>query len=61
VLGQRQGVIRTDEDPNFMALILLGILGQAVLSVLAGRDFTDNEIKRLIRIVLEGIGTRSPR
>jgi TetR/AcrR family transcriptional regulator of autoinduction and epiphytic fitness len=61
VLGQRQAVIRTDEDPNFMALILLGIFGQAMLSVLAGRDFTENEIKRLIRIVLGGIGTRSTR
>jgi AcrR family transcriptional regulator len=61
VLGQRQGVIRNDESSNFMALILLGIFGQAMLSVLAGRHFTENEIKLLVRIVLEGIGTRSTR
>ena len=59
VLGQRQGVIRRDDDPNFMALILLGVYGQAMLSVLAGRRFTEDEIRRLIRIVVEGIGERS--
>lgn len=36
VLGQAQGKIRADEDPNFMALVLLGIYGQAMLSALAG-------------------------
>ena len=46
VLGQRQGSIRKDDDPNFMALILLGIYGQAMLSVLAGRPFTEDEIRR---------------
>lgn len=59
VLGQRQGIIRKDDDPNFMALILLGVYGQAMLSVLAGRRFTEDEIRRLIRIVVEGIGERS--
>lgn len=59
VLGQSQGVIRRDDDPNFMALILLGVYGQAMLSVLAGRRFTEGEITRLIRIVVEGIGERS--
>ncbi|WP_066468800.1 TetR/AcrR family transcriptional regulator [Bosea sp. WAO] len=59
VLGQSQGVIRRDDDPNFMALVLLGIYGQAMLSVLAGRRFAEDEIRRLIRIVVEGIGERS--
>lgn len=59
VLGQGQGAIRQDEDPNFMALILLGIYGQAMLSVLAGRRFSEDEIRHLIRIVVEGIGERS--
>ena len=59
VLGQRQRVIREDEDPNFMALILLGVYGQAMLSVLAGRHFAEDEIRRLIRIVVEGIGERA--
>ena len=61
ILGQRQGVIRKDDDPNFMALVLLGIYGQAMLSVLAGGQFTDDEIRHIIRIVVEGIGERSPR
>lgn len=59
VLGQKQGVIRKDDDPNFMALILLGVYGQAMLSVLAGRHFTESEIRRVVRIVVEGIGERS--
>lgn len=59
LLGQQRGVIRKDDDPNFMALILLGIYGQAMLSVLAGRQFTEDEIRHLIRIVVEGIGERS--
>jgi len=61
VLGQSQGVIRKDEDPNFMALVLLGVYGQAMLSVLAGRPFAADEIKHIIRIVVEGIGERSLR
>jgi hypothetical protein len=61
VLGQLQGSIRKNEDPDFMALILLGIYGQAMLSVLAGRHFNEDEIRRLVRIVVEGIGERSSR
>lgn len=60
-LGQRQGVIRGDEDPNFMALVLLGIYGQAMLSALAGGQFSETEIRHIIRIVVQGIGERSPR
>ncbi|HEY8356938.1 MAG TPA: TetR/AcrR family transcriptional regulator, partial [Ramlibacter sp.] len=59
ILGQRQNVIRKDEDPNFMALVLLGIYGQAMLSALARGQFAKSEIKRIIRIVVEGIGTRA--
>ncbi|WP_224701476.1 TetR/AcrR family transcriptional regulator [Devosia aquimaris] len=58
VLGQAQGLIRRDEDANLLALILLGIYGQAMLSVLAGRPFDADEIVRIIRIVVEGIGAR---
>jgi AcrR family transcriptional regulator len=61
VLGQRQGVIRKDDDPNFMALVLLGIYGQAMLSALPGGQFSENEIRHIIRIVVEGIGERSAR
>jgi TetR/AcrR family transcriptional regulator of autoinduction and epiphytic fitness len=59
VLGQRQGVIRGDDDANFMALVLLGIYGQAMLSALSGSSFSEDEIRHLIRIVVEGIGERA--
>jgi TetR/AcrR family transcriptional regulator, regulator of autoinduction and epiphytic fitness len=59
VLGQGQGVIRKDEDPNFMSLVLLGIYGQAMLTALSGGPFGADEIGRLIRIVVEGVGERS--
>lgn len=58
MLGQQQGIIRKDHDANFMSLILLGIYGQAMLSILAGASFGENDIRRLIRIVVEGIGTQ---
>lgn len=57
VLGQQQGAIREDEDSNLMALVLLGIYGQAMLSALSGEQCSGEEIKRIIRIVVEGIGS----
>lgn len=57
VLGQRQGAIRQDEDPNFMALVLLGIYGQAMLTALGGGAVSEEDIRRIIRVVLEGIGS----
>jgi TetR/AcrR family transcriptional regulator, regulator of autoinduction and epiphytic fitness len=59
MLGQRQGVIRRDDDPNLMALVLLGIYGQAMLTALSGGRFSEDEIKHIIRIVVEGIGEQS--
>jgi len=59
VLGQHQGVIRTDEDPDFMALLLLGIYGQAMLTALAADTFSEAEIRRIVRLVVEGIGSRA--
>lgn len=56
VLGQRQGVLRADEEAGFMALVLLGIYGQAMLSALADGSFAEDEIVRIVRIVVEGIG-----
>jgi len=58
-LGQSQGVIRRGEDPNFMSLILLGIYAQAMLTALSGGPFQPDEIPRLIRLVVEGIGTQT--
>ncbi len=59
-LGQRQGVIRADEDAGFMALVLLGVYGQAMLSVLAGGPFDPQEIRRIVRLVVEGLGAPAP-
>ncbi|MBX3579828.1 MAG: TetR/AcrR family transcriptional regulator [Rhizobiaceae bacterium] len=61
VLGQRQGVIRDDDDPNFMALVLLGIYGQAMLTALATGQFSEDDIRRVVRIVVEGIGAHSAK
>jgi AcrR family transcriptional regulator len=59
VLGQQQGAIRPDEDPDFMALLLLGIYGQAMLTALATGRFSEGDIHRIVRLVVEGIGTRT--
>jgi TetR/AcrR family transcriptional regulator, regulator of autoinduction and epiphytic fitness len=59
VLGQRQGFIRKDDDPNFMSLILLGMYAQSMLAALAGGPFSKPGIRHLIRIVIEGIGDAS--
>lgn len=58
VLGQQQEVIRRDEDPDFMALLLLGIYGQAMLTALATGRFSEADIRRIVRLVIEGVGTR---
>ncbi|CAM5589091.1 hypothetical protein MAUB1S_09939 [Mycolicibacterium aubagnense] len=58
-LGQQQGLVRTDEEANYMALVLLGIYGQAMLNSLVGEAFDQSQVRRLIRIVVEGIGERS--
>ena len=58
ILGQRQRIIRQDEDPDFMALVLLGIFGQAMLTALSAGSFAEHDIRRIIRIVVEGIGRR---
>lgn len=60
VLGQEQGVIRKNEDANFMALVLLGIYGQAMLTALSGAALGEHDISRIVRIVVEGIGERHP-
>jgi TetR/AcrR family transcriptional regulator, regulator of autoinduction and epiphytic fitness len=59
ILGQRQRIIRHDEDPNFMALVLLAIFGQAMLTALSAGSYGEQDIRRVVRIVLEGIGHRN--
>lgn len=57
VLGQRQGIIRKDEDPNFMTLVLLAVFGQSMLTSLSKGSFEEQEISHIIRILVEGIGS----
>ncbi len=55
-LGQQQGLVRRDEEASYLALVLLGIYGQAMLNSLAGETFDHSQVRRLIRVVVEGIG-----
>jgi AcrR family transcriptional regulator len=55
-LGQKQGRIRQDEPAGFLALLLLGIYGQAMLNALAEGAVNEADIRRIVRLVTEGIG-----
>jgi hypothetical protein len=57
VLGQRQGGLRKDEAPNFITLVLLGVFGQSMLTSLSKGSFAEQEIRHIIRILVEGIGS----
>jgi TetR/AcrR family transcriptional regulator of autoinduction and epiphytic fitness len=59
VLGQRQGVIRKDEDAGIMALFLLGAHAQTLRHMLATGSFQDGKLKYVLRLLIEGIGARS--
>lgn len=54
--GRGQGVIRRDEDVDLMALVVLGVYGQAMLSALAKPEPTVPDIGRLVELVVEGVG-----
>ena len=60
-LGQRQHPIRRDEDPNIMALVLLGTYAQAILHALPDGIFHEKKLKYLLRLQVEGIGEKSSR
>jgi AcrR family transcriptional regulator len=55
-LGQVQGLIRKDEVPEFMALIVLGVYGQAMLNGLQAGVVPEADIRKIVRLVVEGIG-----
>lgn len=57
-LGQAQGRIRTDDDADFMALVLLAVYGQAMLSALSTGTISAGGIRHIVRIVVEGIGVQ---
>lgn len=56
VLGQQQSLIRSDRDAGFMALVLLAVYGQAMLTVLSGASFSEPDIRNLVQIIVQGIG-----
>lgn len=58
-LGQRQGVIRKDEDAGIMALFLLGAHAQTMRHMLATGSFQDSKVKYVLRLLIEGMGARS--
>jgi TetR/AcrR family transcriptional regulator, regulator of autoinduction and epiphytic fitness len=58
LLGQRQRVIRRDEDPNIMALVLLGSYAQAMVHGLADGSLLEKKLKYLLRLLVEGFGER---
>jgi hypothetical protein len=49
-------------NPMDMSLFLLGSYAQAMLTALSGEPFSEDDIRHLVRIVVEGIGeqARSP-
>lgn len=57
-LGQKQGRIRRDETPELLALILLAVYGQAMLNALPHGAVSEAEIGRIVRLVVQGIGTQ---
>ncbi|QGM99539.1 TetR/AcrR family transcriptional regulator [Methylocystis parvus] len=57
-LGQHQKAVRTDVDPNTMALLLLGAYAQTMLFALAGGPLREDAIPRLIQLMIEGFGPR---
>lgn len=59
LLGQRQARIRVDESAEFMALLLLAVYGQAMLNALPEGRIAGSEIRKIIRLILEGIGAAS--
>lgn len=59
LLGQQQGVIRKDEDADFMSLVVLGIYAQAMLTALAQGPFGLDQMGRLVKVIVQGVGARS--
>ena len=59
-LGQAQGTIRRDEDAEFLSMILLGIYAQAMITVIAGFPYDPVQIKKIIRVLIEGVGSTRP-
>ena len=60
ILGQQQGLFRKNEDPGFLALVLLAVYGQAMLNALNLGHVDEVAIRAIVRIVIEGIGAQTP-
>jgi len=59
-LGQQQGQFRSDETPEFLSMILLGIYAQAMISAIAGEKISVDDIGRVVRVVGQGIWVAIP-
>lgn len=59
ILGQRQGLVRSDEDAGIMALFLLGAYAQTIRHMLTTGSFEDGKLKYVLRLLIEGMGARS--
>lgn len=55
-LGQTQGRIRADEPAEVLALFVLAVYGQAMLTALEHGKGMEIEISRILRLAVEGIG-----
>lgn len=58
-LGQAQGIFRRDEDAGLLALVILALYGQAMLSALAAGSCDPGTILMLIRLSRQGIGAQA--
>jgi AcrR family transcriptional regulator len=61
ILGQQQGTIRRDEDAYVSTMILLGVFAQALLYALSGGPFHEQSTDHLLRVIIEGLGTKQRR
>lgn len=59
-LGQQQGQFRSDEAPELLSMILLGIYAQAMISAIAGEKISVDDIARVVRVVGQGIWAANP-
>jgi TetR/AcrR family transcriptional regulator, regulator of autoinduction and epiphytic fitness len=56
VLGQKQGRRRKYEAAEFMALVMLGVFGQLMLSALHMGEVPAIDVRKIVRLMVEGIG-----
>lgn len=55
-LGQVQGRVRPDEDAGLLALMVLALFGQSMLSALAVGHCDPSGVRQVLRLCFQGIG-----